>query len=175
MATDNGCVVSKLQAGLHNGVQRGVRACIAYDYARVFVYVPWSPVCPRNRCRSVSLCRTRFTQRTACNGAYPPFAHAYRVRVGDSRYTSIRAAAGTCTLRGRALDIRAKISLCPPFLLHSLVCSRRSTSPDLLHLERSTVMRTTCPFLLCAFPQIFHPRGTFVSSGMFALTLTWLN
>lgn len=32
-------------------------------------------------CRSSA--RLWFTQRTACTGAYPPFVHAYRVRVGD--------------------------------------------------------------------------------------------
>ena len=46
MAADNGRVVSKLQAGQHNGVHRGVRACIVSmtmhgaQYARVFVYAP---------------------------------------------------------------------------------------------------------------------------------------
>ena len=67
MAADNGRVVSKLQAGQHNGVHRGVRACIVSmtmhgaQYARVFVYAP--PLLPP-RSLGFSLQATVYTERT---------------------------------------------------------------------------------------------------------------
>lgn len=83
----------------------------------------------------------RGLQRAACTGAYPPFVHACRVRVGDSSYISIRSA-GTCTLRA-CIRYRPQDCLVSPILISPLILVARPVSRCLWNCRRYDASRET--------------------------------
>lgn len=107
VATDNGCVVSKLQAGRHNAMHRGVRACTVYDYARVFVYVP-SPI---QLAQLSLLCQAMVYTENGVHrrvSTVRPCIQSPRGRfLGIHQFEPLQV---PVHYAARALDIRAKIS-----------------------------------------------------------------